>query len=256
MIRPRARAPVVVQSGPMRGPATFADPTLDALLDEVYTTAETDPEAALVALDDAGPEWAEHPEVLFCRGELVWTIQGPEAAQAHFERAIAVAPEFADARYELGEIHGLLGEDEEMVAQNLEVLRLDAAADLGDGIGTPEDQRFIAATAEEVLANIPEEFRARLANVPLVLEARPARTLVAEGFDPRALGLFEGADDYGQRTRGSDPIPTRIVLFYANLLASFPDEDALREEIEVTILHEVGHFFGLDEADMERLGLE
>ena len=240
----------------MRGPTTFADPTLDSLLDEVYATAETDPEAALAALDDASPTWADHPEVLFCRGELVWTISGPEAAQPLFERAVAVAPEFADARYELGEILGLLGEEEEMIAQNLEVLRLDARADLGDGIGTPEDQRFIAGVAGEVLANIPEEFRDRLTNVPLVLEPRPHRSLVAEGFDPRALGLFEGADDYGQRTRGSDPLPTRIVLFYANLLASFPDEDALREEIEVTILHEIGHFFGLDEADMERLGLE
>jgi len=240
----------------MRGPATFADPNLDALLDEVYETAENDPEAAMARLGDAGPELAEHPEVLVCRGELVWTIQGPEAAQPYFERAVAAAPDFADARYVLGEIHGLLGEEDERVAQNLEVLRLDAATDLGDGIGSPEDQKFIAETAEEVIAGIPEEFRDRLANVPVVLEARPGKALVAEGFDPRALGLFEGADDYGQRTRGADPVPTRIVLFYANLLASFPDEDELREEIEVTILHEVGHFFGLDEADMERLGLE
>jgi predicted Zn-dependent protease with MMP-like domain len=143
-----------------------------------------------------------------------------------------------------------------MIAHNLEVLRLDAKADIGEGIGTPEDQRFIAAVAEEVLAGIPEEFRDRLTNVPVVLEARPGRALVEEGFDPRALGLFEGPDDYGQRSRSSDPAPTRIVLFYANLLASFPDEDALREEIEVTILHEIGHYFGLGEDDMERLGLE
>ena len=77
-----------------------------------------------------------------------------------------------------------------------------------------------------------------------------------EGFDPRALGLFEGADDAGQRSGEIQVAPTRIVLFYANLLASFPDEDALREEIDITIRHEVGHFFGLDEDDMERLGLE
>jgi predicted Zn-dependent protease with MMP-like domain len=89
-----------------------------------------------------------------------------------------------------------------------------------------------------------------------VLEARPAEALVREGFDPRALGLFEGQGDLGQHSGATHDAPTRIVLFYANLLASFPDEDALREEIEVTILHEIGHFFGLDEDDMERLGLE
>lgn len=238
----------------MRGPATFADPNLDALLDEVYETAENDPEAAMARLGDAGPELAEHPEVLVCRGELVWTIQGPEAAQPYFERAVAAAPDFADARYVLGEIHGLLGEEDERVAQNLEVLRLDAATDLGDGIGSPEDQKFIAETAEEVIAGIPEEFRDRLANVPVVLEARPGKALVAEGFDPRALGLFEGLEQADQAD-GVHMAPTRIVLFHANLLADFPDPEDLAEEIEITLLHEIGHFFGLGEDDVERLGL-
>jgi len=239
----------------MRGPSTFADPNLDALLDEVYELAEDDPEAALTMLDDAGETWPDQPELLFARGELEWTLHGPEAAEPHYRRAVALAPDFADARYALGEILGLLGEEQAMIAENLAVLRLDTEADIGEGVGTPEDQRFIAQVAEDVLAGIPEEFRARLGNVPVVLEARPGVALVREGFDPRALGLFEGADDLGQRSAAAQEAPTRIVLFYANLLASFPDEDALREEIEVTILHEIGHFFGLDEEDMERLGL-
>lgn len=240
----------------MRGLSNFADPNLDALLDEVYGLAEDDPEAALVKLEDASETWPDQPELLFARGELEWTLHGPEAAESHYRRAVQLAPEFADARYALGEVLGLLGEEQAMIAENLEVRRLDTEADIGEGVGTPEDQRFIAQVAEDVLAAIPEEFRDRLNNVPVVLEARPSEALVREGFDPRALGLFEGADDLGQRSSATQDAPTRIVLFFANLLASFPDEDALREEIEVTILHEIGHFFGLDEQDMERLGLE
>jgi len=240
----------------MRGLSNFADPNLDALLDEVYGLAEDDPEAALTMLDDASETWPDQPELLFARGELEWTLHGPEAAETHYRRAVTLAPEFADARYALGEILGLLGEEQAMISENLEVRRLDTEADIGEGVGTPEDQRFIAQVAEDVLAAIPEEFRERLHNVPVVLEARPSEALVREGFDPRALGLFEGADDLGQRSSATQDSPTRIVLFFANLLASFPDEDALREEIEVTILHEIGHFFGMDEQDMERLGLE
>ena len=240
----------------MRGPQTPADPTLDALLDEVYGAAEDDPEAALAMLDDAAATWPDHPELLFARGELEWTLNGPEAAEPHYRRAVELAPEFADARYALGEVLGLLGEEQAMVTENLEVRRLDTEADIGDGIGTREDQRFIAQVAEDVLAAIPEEFRDRLQNVPVVLEARPSEALVREGFDPRALGLFEGEGDVGQRSAAVQSSPTRIVLFFANLLASFQDEDALREEIEVTILHEIGHYFGLDEDDMQRLGLE
>jgi predicted Zn-dependent protease with MMP-like domain len=50
--------------------------------------------------------------------------------------------------------------------------------------------------------------------------------------------------------------PTRIVLYACNLLAEFPEAEDLREQVEVTVLHEVGHFFGLDEDDLERLGLD
>jgi predicted Zn-dependent protease with MMP-like domain len=240
----------------MRGPDTLADPTLDALLDQVYGTAEDDPQAALAMLVDAEQTWPDHPDLLFARGELEWTLHGPEAAEPQYRRAIELEPAFADARYALGEVLGLLGEEQAMIAENLEVRRLDTQADIGQGIGTREDQRFIAQVAEDVLAEIPEEFRDRLQNVPVVLEARPNEALVREGFDPRALGLFEGQGDLGVHSNAQQHAPTRIVLFYANLLASFPDEDALREEIEVTILHEIGHFFGLDEEDMERLGLE
>lgn len=253
---------MVVQSAPMRGKPPEVDPVED-LLESVYARAEDDPDAALALLDAADPELAGEPEILACRGELVWTLQGPEAAQTFFEQAVAADPEFADARYELAEIHGLLGEEDEMIAQFLEVYRLDAIADRRERVGTPSQQRFIAEVAEEVLAGIPDEFRSRLEAVPVVLEARPSKALVATGFDPRALGVFDGDIDYVQRTRGTEsvptvivPAPTRIVLFYANLLTSFPDEEVLREEIETTILHEIGHFFGLDEDDMERLGLE
>jgi predicted Zn-dependent protease with MMP-like domain len=95
-------------------------------------------------------------------------------------------------------------------------------------------------------------FARRLEHVPVILEDRPSGSLVAEGFDPRAFGLFEGPTD-GVR---DEPAPTRIVLYAANLLAEFPDEPELSEQIEVTVLHEVGHFFGLEEEELERLGLD
>jgi predicted Zn-dependent protease with MMP-like domain len=92
--------------------------------------------------------------------------------------------------------------------------------------------------------------------VPIVLEPRPHPDLVREGFDPRSLGLFEGLE-HGRLEAGEAAVaPTRIVLYYANMLADFPEHDELADEIEITILHEVGHFFGLDEDDLERLGLE
>ncbi len=232
------------------------DPAFHDFLDDVADLAEDDPEAALAMLDEAGPAWQDHPELHYLRGDLAWRIDGPEAAERHFARAVALDPRHADAHHALAQVHEAAGDHDAMVRHYLEVLRLDAHDDIGAGIGTPEDQRFIAAVAEEVLEHIPDEFRDRLGNVPVVLEARPARYLVEEGFDPRALGLFEGPDHFVQRSAEAVAAPSRIVLFFANLLASYPDEEELREQVEVTVLHEIGHYFGLSEDDMERLGLD
>lgn len=235
---------------------TDIDPALDDFLADVEQLALDDPDAALELLDEASPAWHDHPELHFIRGDLLWGIRGPEAAEPHFRSAVARDPKFADGWHALGQVHEALGDHPEVVRCFLEVLRLDAHDDIGAGIGTREDRRFIAAVAEEVLEHIPEEFRDRIGNVPVVLEPRPARYLVEEGFDPRALGLFEGPTHFNQRGTEAAAAPSRIVLFYANLLASYPDEDDLREQVEVTILHEIGHYFGLDEDDMERLGLD
>lgn len=228
----------------------------DAFLDDVADVAIDDPAAALELLDEASPDWHDSAEFHYLRGDLVWTVEGPEAAGPHFRRALDRDPRFADAHHALAQVHEVQDQRDLMIRHYLEVLRLDTHDDIGAGIGTREDQRMIAAIAEAVLEDLPEEFKGRLGNVPLVLEARPARYLVQDGFDPRALGLFEGPDHFNQRGVEAVAAPSRIVLFYANLLASYADEDELREQVEVTILHEIGHYFGLDEDDMQRLGLD
>ena len=134
--------------------------------------------------------------------------------------------------------------------------KLDSAADGAEELETPAALDHIAKVAESVLESLPAEFREPLRNVPVVLESRPHLEVVKEGFDPRALGLFEGTE----QANSSDiemPVtaPTRIVLYTANLLASFPERERLEEEIEVTLLHEIGHYFGLDEDQVDALGL-
>ncbi|MCA9711264.1 MAG: metallopeptidase family protein, partial [Myxococcales bacterium] len=109
--------------------------------------------------------------------------------------------------------------------------------------------------AARLLEGLPEPFASRLADVPVVLEPRPGAALVADGFDPRAFGLFEGPEDFGRRSHAVTDRPSRIVLFWANLLDAFGDETQLHAEVEVTLLHEIGHFFGLDEDGVDALGL-
>ena len=90
-----------------------------------------------------------------------------------------------------------------------------------------------------------------------MVEERPSEELVREGFDPRTLDLFENPDHGARNGGGTYVTPTRIVLYAANLAAFVDpnDEEELAAEIEVTLLHEIGHYFGLDEEELEKIGL-
>jgi len=171
-----------------------------------------------------------------------------EGAVRELRRVLELDPDFADAHHTLGLALEELGDEAGMVHHFLRTRALDAKLDKERGVGSREDVDRIERTARETLDGLPEPFASKLKNVPVLLENRPQRALVEQGFDPRAFGLFEGP------VNGEDaPAPTRIVLFTSNLLANFSGED-LEVQVEITVLHEVGHYFGLDEDDMERLG--
>ena len=98
------------------------------------------------------------------------------------------------------------------------------------------------------LDELPGEIAAGLRNVAVVVEDENAE-------DPDLYGLFdgvpltEGGPDAGE-------LPNRIAIYRRPLEADFPDEDELRDEIRITVLHELGHYFGLDEDRLAELGYE
>ena len=100
-------------------------------------------------------------------------------------------------------------------------------------------------TASQVWATIPAAFQARLRNALVVVEPLPDPDDVANGFDPDTLGIYEG----GTALAGDD-WPERIVLFQRNHENVCGSLGALREEIRRTVLHEVGHHFGMDEHEL------
>jgi predicted Zn-dependent protease with MMP-like domain len=79
---------------------------------------------------------------------------------------------------------------------------------------------------------------------------------VREGVDPRLLGLFSGVP-LPDKTAVGPPAPVldAIHLFQHNLERACRDREQLRAEIRITVLHETAHFFGLDDEDLEKLGL-
>jgi len=107
---------------------------------------------------------------------------------------------------------------------------------------------------ERTLAALPASLRDRAKQLPVTLERIPNTGLQADGIEPDTLGLFTGAEFAEE---GHVPMPPQIILFLENLwdLAE-GDEKVLREEIQTTFLHELGHYLGLDEDELTERGLE
>lgn len=108
---------------------------------------------------------------------------------------------------------------------------------------------------KETLNSLPEELRLAAQAVPVVYERRPSQALVDDGLDPDLLGLFVG-DPRAEGGQGS-ALPAQILLFLENLWEfAEGDPDLFLDEVQTTYLHELGHYLGLDEIDLEERGLE
>jgi predicted Zn-dependent protease with MMP-like domain len=88
-----------------------------------------------------------------------------------------------------------------------------------------------------VLDSLPPNIAAALENVAVVVEEE-------DPDDPELFGLWE-ADEY---------MPDKITVFRRPLMREFSDPERLEEEIRITVLHELAHYFGIDEDRIEELG--
>jgi predicted Zn-dependent protease with MMP-like domain len=247
--------------------------------------------AALRALERARRAAPDHPDVLELAAECAlagghpdealeayrrWSVAEPDDIEPHLgcaevyldegdPRTAArlledllkkrdLAPQLeADARHLLGIAYEERGDFKRMVAEWLAVLRLDASLDGGDTLISADRFQEIA---EAALEELPEEVRSHLDNVPILMEDSPTEDMVRDGLDPRTLvGLFEGYAMPDQSVLGMSGL-TLIQLFQRNLEREAADEDDLAEQIRITVLHETAHYFGADEDDLRRLGLD
>ena len=111
------------------------------------------------------------------------------------------------------------------------------------------------ALAAEVLDGLPNEFRKRMENVVVVVEDYPSDEDAADAGIPaeELLGLFHGVSRLEQEWSGAPgQLPERIVLYKRNIEAVCSTKEELVEEIRLTVLHEIGHYFGLSEEEIEK----
>ncbi len=110
-----------------------------------------------------------------------------------------------------------------------------------------ERERF-AKIVEEVLDSLPEEFRSRIQNVAVLVEDLPPNQPSPRSGQRRLLlGLFHGVSTTKKSFFDLRTGPDYIVLYQKNIEAVCSNESEIREQIRRTVIHEFGHYFGMDE---------
>jgi predicted Zn-dependent protease with MMP-like domain/predicted Zn-dependent protease len=212
--------------------------------------ATDDPEAARGALSELSSSAIEDPALAFDLAELALAAEDPRGALRWVEIARKDEAFAIDGLHLLGRIHEARGDHDAMVEAWQQVRKADLAAEPGP-VSISDDE--LERIASEALHELPPAAREKLEHVPILIDDIPAEELVAEGFDPRTLGVIDGptlADNEVATTA------THIRLFKKNLERIAHDLDDLAEEVRITVLHETAHYFGLEDDDLEKIGLD
>src|SRR5512140_2952759 len=113
-------------------------------------------------------------------------------------------------------------------------------------------ERF-ARVAEEVLDSLPYEFRSRIRNVAVLVEDLPPHQASPPAGQGKQLllGIFHGIPTTRKSAFDIPTGPDHIVLYQKNIEAVCSSEAEICEQIRLTLIHEFGHYFGLNEEQLE-----
>jgi len=118
-------------------------------------------------------------------------------------------------------------------------------------------RRKFEALVAQALRSIPEEIRARMDNVEIVVEAWPDEDhAAAAGLGPgeTLFGLYEGVPLVDRGVVADAMLPDKITIFQGPLEAACRTDEEMAEEIRRTVVHEIAHHFGIDDARLAELG--
>ena len=109
---------------------------------------------------------------------------------------------------------------------------------------------------DEALQSIPAKFRDAMQNIAIVIEDEPTSEELADvGVEPpdTLLGLYQGTPLTERQWAHGNVLPDKITLFQGPIEDSSEDDDDIVVAIGETLIHEIGHYFGLSEKEIEEI---
>ncbi len=235
------------------------DLVLAAELELVAAAAENElgrSRAALAHLDRARAALPRDADVVYERGVALLELCRFEEARRAFEKTLSLSPEDPWALHQLGLLAERRG-DAALAGELLERARRRDPAEFPEELQV--DEKAFRAEVAAAVAALSAEDRTALAGVPIELRDLPdADDLLAVDppLSPSILGLFRGPPQ-GEACTADDGPRCRSIVFYRKSLVRFVrSREELREQVRVTLLHELGHLRGEDDAQLRDRGLE
>jgi predicted Zn-dependent protease with MMP-like domain/predicted Zn-dependent protease len=234
-----------------------------------------DLEGALFLVRRALKSIGDQPAYAAFEGHILFEMGRFDEARKVLEQAAAMDPEAPHILYSLALVLDRLASPdgssagEEAASEELELERktlrdfaegaFERANALDPGqypMPTEVSDDAFRESVAEALDNLPRSVREYIKDVPVLVEDFPDRELVeVERVSPQILGIFVGVPRTEAQVTEQVPSLDRVVIYKKNLERICRDQDDLIEQIQITVRHEIGHYLGLDENDMERLGL-
>lgn len=97
----------------------------------------------------------------------------------------------------------------------------------------------------EALDALPAPYRERIKNVAVIVEDYPPDG--SDDDENLLMGVFDGVPETQRSVWDAISAPSRVVLYQKNIEAVCDTDDEIREEVRLTVLHEFGHYFGMEE---------
>jgi predicted Zn-dependent protease with MMP-like domain len=186
-------------------------------------------------------------------GQISFELGRFADARRSLEQAALLDPESPHAIYHLGMVLERLDQEDEAVRAFQQANALDPDHyPLPVSIEEADFERYAA----EALSNLPRSIREYVEHVPVLIRDFPDEDeLRYENVSPQVLGLFVGVPRTEAAVTEQARDVDRVILFKRNLEKVCRTHSELVEQIQITVKHEIGHYLGLDEDDLERLGL-
>lgn len=218
-----------------------------------FLASGNETEAALETIVKDAARFSDDPDL---QRALGWTLGEAgqfEQSERALVRSVELDPDFADAWHDLALAREKLGDLEGMQKAFAEVYAMDTAPGMPP-TRFPAEQ--VLKWANHAIAILPPSVQNVIPHLPIFVQDYPDDWILDESpYDPRLLGLFDGPTYAEVHGTSVGEITAHIYLYQRNLERVCPGPREMAEQVRITLHHEVGHFLGLDEAELHDRGL-